>query len=113
MNKEKFIKDQINKKIRNLEKKILTLRDKEYIMLYDSKSESVPMAYNIEIGRLFVNMEYFMFKFFGITTDEEIRPWLSYFSQLFNSLTGYTPTENTSINTGISRGFYDIIKDLV
>ena len=113
MNKEKFIKDQINKKIGNLEKKILTIRGHEYIMLFDSKSELVAMAYYIDIGRLFVNVEYFMFRFFGITTNEEIRHWLSYFSQLFNSLTGYTPTENTNINTGISRGFYDIIKDLI
>ena len=113
MNKEKFIEDQINNKIGNLEKKILTIKGNEYIILYDSESELVPMAYNIEVGRLFVNMEYFMLKYFGINTDEEISLWLSYISQFFNSLTGYTPTENTNIKTGISRGFYDIIKDLV
>ena len=113
MNKEKFIEDQINKKIGNLEKKILTIRGNEYIMLFDSKSELVPIAYYIDIGRLFVNMDYFMLKYFGIDTNEEISLWLSYISQFFNSLTGYTPTENTNIKTGISRGFYDIIKDLV
>ena len=63
MNKEKFIEDQINKKIGNLEKKILNIRGNEYIMLFDSKSELVPIAYYIDIGRLFVNMDYFFCHF--------------------------------------------------